>query len=246
MKTFIFSTLLALSAVLHGADLAPELAPLAAKYKADSDGVTAKRSAAVSQVAQNYIMALNTAERTATSTGDLKSLAAISSERDGIKAGNLDPKLPDNLPKDLPTPRKRYMTEVERVDADIKAQRQRVTAAYLQALAALQSRSSAKPALLGQIEAEKKKLIGGPKSTLSVELAGTKWRIENSDQIITLQADGTTSISWSNRKGWWKVTGANEISWDMRATPMKEKLFINDEATQIKFGDGRTVTRINQ
>ena len=245
MKRIFIFALLAFSSVIHGADLAPELAPLAAKHKADDEAINAKRAASVAQVGRNYTMALNTAERTATAAGNVGAIAAITAERDGLKAGNLDSKQPDNLPRDLPTPRKSYLAEVAKVDADIKAQRQRATAAYLQALATLQSRSAANPALLGQIDAEKKALVEGDPATMSAKLAETKWRVGTGDKVLTLHRGGTSSISWAGRKGSWKVTGPNEISWDIWNTPTKEKVFINNEATQIKYPDGTMMVRIN-
>lgn len=66
---------LSLIVTLHGQELAPELAPLAAKYSADSEGITAKQAAAIDKAAHTYGMALDTAERSATAAGDVKAVS---------------------------------------------------------------------------------------------------------------------------------------------------------------------------
>ena len=113
----------------------------------------------------------------------------------------------------------------------------------MQRLTSLQSRSTGNGNLLAQIEAEKKALIEKLKGP---SVADSKWRFGGENKIITLHANGTSSISWSGRRGSWKSAGPNDLVLDIWNTPQTDKVRINDDATEITWPDGAKATRLSQ
>ena len=101
MKTLVVALAIAFVVPLHAQDLAPELAPLVAKHKADLAALDAQKAAATARVQQTYVAALDGAEKTATVAGNLAVVAAITKEREALKTGLMAPALPEGLPKTL-------------------------------------------------------------------------------------------------------------------------------------------------
>src|SRR5262245_11156022 len=101
--------ILLLSALAHCAcaqTLAPELAPLAARYKLDIATLEAQRTAALSQAQKPYVLALATAEKSATASGNAAGVAAIVGERAAITKDLMSPGFPPGLAKELQGPRR--------------------------------------------------------------------------------------------------------------------------------------------
>lgn len=143
---------------------APELAPVAEKYKADIAALDTQRTAALAQAQQSYTAALDAAEKTATTTRNLESVAAIAKERTAVKSGLMTPEFPFDLPKGLQTARKSYLDASTRIRTAEIPRRKAVDADYLRALANLQSRAGANSDLAQQLAAEKEKLLAGAAS----------------------------------------------------------------------------------
>jgi len=140
--------------------LAPALAPLAEKYKADRASLEEQRKAALKRAEQDYFAALDAAEKSATSSGDLKSVAAIFKEREALTSGEVSVTFPPDLPRALATRRKTYSDSRDRVAADVALRQRRIDADYLRSLGALQARSAPNSELFDQIAAEKKRIFG--------------------------------------------------------------------------------------
>ena len=158
MKTLL-ALAIAIATTLHAQELAPELAPLVAKHKADIAALDAQKDAAIARVQQTYLAALDGAERTATTAGKLEVFAAITKEREALQSGLMAPALPEGLPKILQSARKAYLDGTARVTAYVQPRQKAIDADYLRTLAGLQARASGKPELATQIDAEKKNLL---------------------------------------------------------------------------------------
>jgi hypothetical protein len=144
---------------LYAQDLAPELAPLVAKHKADQAAVEAQKSAALARLQQAYEAVLDGAEKAATTAGALEVVAAIAKEREALKSGLMAPAFPESLPKTLQAARKVCLDGIVRVSADQGPRRKAIDADYLRALAALQSRAAGNAELAKQVAAEKANLL---------------------------------------------------------------------------------------
>lgn len=189
----------------------PEIAPLAAKYKADTEAMEADRASSFARLAKVYQSALDDAEKTATATGAIKPLVAITEERDGLKAGQL-PKTPHpDLPKTLLPAQKAYLAGVGKVEAEIGPRKQRAVADYLRSLTALQSRSAGNAGLLAGIAAEKESIIRDiPVEALEItkRLTGTTWRWSGDKETVTFLGRGKVRWSLGGKEFTWNVTDA--------------------------------------
>lgn len=160
MKAPIAAFLLVLAASSAFAQtVAPELAPAAAKYKADMATLDAQRLAALAQAQKSHAAALDAAEKTATAAGNLPVVAAITKERESLIADTLTPNFPDGLPKNLLATRKAYLDAAAHIRANEATRRSAIGAEYLRALASLQSKAAANPELAQQIATEKGNLL---------------------------------------------------------------------------------------
>lgn len=203
MKAPIVAFLLALAASNAFAQtVAPELAPAAAKYKADMATLDAQRLAALAQAQKSHAAALDAAEKTATAAGNLPVVAAITKERESLIADTLKPGFPDGLPKNLQTTRKAYLDTAANIRVNEATRRAAIGAEYLRALASLQSKAAANPELAQQIATEKANLLANTpanssKATLdqrpmkpdeteaTVAVLGTSWKgVKGSSRIF--------------------------------------------------------------
>jgi hypothetical protein len=221
MKALRLLSLFLLPCMMAAAEIAPEIAPFAERFKTDSEAVAASQTASLIRLAHDYQAALDAAEKTATTTGDVKVLAAITAERDALKAGSLKTTASADLPKTLLNPRKTYFAGVAKVDADILPRKQRVVADYLRALTSLQSKSAGNAALLTAIGAEKDRLIRSAPvnlSDLTKRLGGTKWR-NSGGSNLSLNEDGTAQTK-QGKNGTWKATATDrlEVLWEKNAS----------------------------
>ncbi len=155
----LFLALVALPFTTLAQTLAPELAPTEAKYRADVAALAAQTATALSNAQQTYSRALADAEKSATATGSLPAVAAITREQAAVKDALLAPNFPADLPKSLQAPRKTFLENATRGRANEATRRRALDADYLRALAALASRAPADSALAQQIAAEKAKLL---------------------------------------------------------------------------------------
>jgi hypothetical protein len=149
----------ALIPTLQAQDLAPELVPMAAKYKADLEALDTQKDTEAVRVSQAYIAALAEAEAKATAGGDLKGLAAIGQERDDAKNGALPEKIPADLPKGLHGARKSCFEALARVAKDFTTREDRVRSDYVRSLATLDLRARNNAVLAAQIASEKERAV---------------------------------------------------------------------------------------
>jgi hypothetical protein len=231
MRLSSFGILLT-SISLCAAEVAPEIAPLAAKFKAETEAAELGRKAPAADLVRNYQGALDAAEKTATAAGNVKLLAALSAEREDLQRGKL--KATAELPKSLLVSRKAYLTGVMKLDDEIATRKQRAVADYVRGLAALQARSGGKADLLAQIAAEKERAVRGAPiaiSSAAKQLDGTTWK-HSDNRIFRLSADGTIKASWGLQGTWrllsptrfeiqWKGNAPEEWSIDLGAGELK-------------------------
>jgi hypothetical protein len=164
--------------------LAPELAPLAAKYKVDLATLDAQRANAVAQAQTPYVAALAAAEKTATTAGKVAAVSAIAAERAALTSGLMSPGLPADLPKELQVPRKTYLDAVARIRTAEAPRRQAIDAAYLRALTSLGDKAAKNPELAKQLAGEKQKLLAST--------PGTSGRKTNSKNVVV---NGTFDVA---------------------------------------------------
>lgn len=152
--------ILILGASAWAQSLDPELAPIAAKHKTDLAMVETQKVTALARARQDYLAALDFADKGATSAGDLKATIAIGKERDLVKA---KPDLPLSFPADLPTSllpaRKACLNAIGSATADAQKRAQQIDSDYLRTLGMLSSNAASNPTLTRQIAAEKAELI---------------------------------------------------------------------------------------
>ncbi len=236
-----FLAALALSITIH----AQELAPLSAKYKTDSDAVAARRDASIARIVRTYTAALDAAEKSATTAGDVNALSAISSERDSINAKRLLPTAAATLPKSVLPARKTYLVEFAKVDTESGQQNKLVSTSYLQALASLQSRSAGNPSLLAEIAAEKKRVIEAipvDVPSLAKKIGGTEWANDPGSHAFTLNTDGSAKSS-SGSKGKWSLGSPTELILQWSGNP-KESWTLDAAAGTLKKS-GHSYSRKN-
>ncbi len=241
MITHAFLAALALTLTIH----AQELAPLSAKFKADSEVVASRRDASISRIARTYATALDAAEKMATTAGDVNALSAINAERDSINAKRLLPTAAPTLPKSVLPARKAYLGEFTKVDAENAQQNKLIVASYLQALASLQSRSTGNSSLQAEIAAEKKRVIEAlpvDVPSLAKKIAGTEWANDPGSHAFTLNADGSAKSS-SGSKGKWSLSSPTELILQWSGNP-KESWTLDAIAGTLKKS-GHSYSRKN-
>jgi hypothetical protein len=220
MKTALCSMwLMALSSSLGAQALAPELAPLAAKYKTDLATLETQRTNAVTQAQKPYLAALDTAEKNATKAGNVAGVSTIGQERAAIGKGLMAPGVPPGLPKELQGPRRTYLDAIERIRTAEAPRRQALDGAYLRALTGLAAKAAKESELAKQIDVEKQKLLASapaapPKKANSknVIVNGTFDTVDASgnpsgwimSEGYKVQRDGTNNVLHASGKvpGW--------------------------------------------
>jgi hypothetical protein len=222
MKALVLALAIASVAALRAQDLAPELEPLAAKHKVELAAFNAQKASAMVRAQQPYLFALDGAEKTATSAGNLDAVAAITKEREALKDGAMDAAFPEGLPKALQAPRKACLDAMARVGADLEPRRKTINSAYLQALASLQAKAGGKPDLAEQIAAQKEKLLAGAddesaeatKKQIATLLTSKEW-IHKGQYRYKFTKDGR--YQFEDRKGRFEIDGKKgvvSLNWD--------------------------------
>ncbi len=207
MKASVFFAL-ALIATVHAQELLPELQPLAAKHKANVATIESQKATALAHAREVYVAALEAAEKSATTTGQLPIVATLTKEREAVNSGKMSPTLLADLPKSIQAQRKSCEDAVARVSADFTLRQQRVDADYLRALAALQSRTLPNSELAKQLAEEKASLLQGAAGKIAKNLYETRWTSAG----VTLTFHTDESVSGSNGgKGTWKLTTDNKL-----------------------------------
>jgi len=143
--------------------LAPELAPLAAKYDAEIAALTRAHEQALEPIRKAYLNLLATAEQQVTSVGNPDALKAIVTEKEALTTGPTIDQTPSPLlPQQLIKPRTTYLRELARIDRSHAQIAQKPTTDYLRALAFLEAkaRGSKQTDLVEQIRTEKLRISG--------------------------------------------------------------------------------------
>ena len=73
---------------------------------------------------------------------------------------------------------------------------------------------------------------GSQPVSLNSQLRDTKWQLPGG-KTFTLHADGTSTSSWTPRKGSWRVTGPNAVDLSVMNTASLRKGEVNPERTAI-------------
>lgn len=191
--------------------LAPELAPLAAKYKADIAALEGQRIAALAQAQKPYVAALATAEKAATAAGNVAAVGVINADRAALTKELMPPGFPPGMPRELQSPRRTYLDAVARVRTAEAPKRQALDGAYLRALTTLAARAPKESELAKQVDAEKQKLIDNAPAAPSkqvgknVVINGTfdakdstgrlpGWNTNEGDDTFKIARDGTNNV----------------------------------------------------
>ena len=167
--------------------LAPELAPLAARHKADLVAVDQQSAAALARSTPFYLAALEAAEKDALARANVDAVAAIHKEREAVNAGLIGDLIaapfPPKLPAGLKSSRDALLESFKRLQADSLKLRQRANADYLRALAGLQPRAAGNPELAREIKAESDAVLGVPVTTPEgeVEVTARTGKLINGD-----------------------------------------------------------------
>ena len=160
--------LLLIAATLH-AQLAPELAPLAAKHTADLAALDAQKQTALARYEPFYFASLDAAEKDALARSNLDAVAAIRQERGALQAGKIGDLVvepyPEKLPVSLKSARSTLFDNYKHIEAELIQQRQRVNADYLRNLSMLEQKAAGNPGLAKQIKAESDAVLGVPVTT---------------------------------------------------------------------------------
>src|SRR5947207_8784889 len=120
------------SAEYAASGLAPELAPLAARYQADLAALAGTRDKAVTQFQQSYLTALTAAEQRATAGNKADELRAIVEEKVAVTAGRAVASVASPLlPLGLASARAGLLRETARVAHEYGVRAQQVAAEYL-------------------------------------------------------------------------------------------------------------------
>ncbi len=204
MKAPIAAFLLVLAASCALAQtVAPELAPAAAKYKADMATLDAQRLAALAQAQKSHAAALDASEKTATAAGNLPVVAAITKERESLVADTLTPSFPDGLPKNLQTTRKAYLDTAANIRVNEATRRAAIGAEYLRALASLQAKAAANPELAQQIATEKGKLLAtAPVASTTAKPSHSATKPDEAEAVVAV-----LGTSWKGVKGSSRIFG---------------------------------------
>ncbi len=212
MRFLLLLLLLALSTWVRAEDLAPELAPLAAKYKADITALTDEQTAAVTKAKQQYVTALDEAAKTAAGSNNRKALEAIAHEKEALNFPEAAVEPYPDLPLSLQTMRKSYLAATERAAAAFAPRIQMLNDEYLRALKFLEVKAVTNPELAKQIAIEKANLTShAPAASLSERLINTTWKWWGTE-TITFLPGGKARWSYSNHDSFtWKQTRSNKI-----------------------------------
>lgn len=200
MRTKFLLIALVLSATTYGEELLPEIAGFAQTYKTESSDVAAQKTVALDRTKPPYLAALDAADKAATASGNVAAVAAIAREREQVAKGGMGQSMPSELPKNLGSYRRSYLSSRERVDAEFAQRQKAADATYLRNLATLQTKAAANPALATQITDEKQKMaagIHGPLTDLTIGIDGTRWKEVGGKEVAALRFDhGKLNATW--------------------------------------------------
>jgi len=197
------------------AEMPPSLSNLEAKYKADMEAASAAQDADVDRAGRTYLGVLETAEKSSLAVSDMKPLAAIAAERDGLKNRNLAGAPPADLPKSLAVARKSYFASVAKADTDHAPRKQRINADYLRSLTTLESQFRTDAAAMAEIAAEKNRVIHGDPvgmAAITKKFTGTTWR-NYGGSVMVLEAGGAAHTKLGVT-GTWKVIASDRLEFN--------------------------------
>ena len=244
MKALALTAALALAVPLHAQFLAPELEPLAARYKAERVTFEKEKDKAIAQAQQPYLSALDAAGRTATSAGSLAVVAAIRKESEALKnPTTMPPTLPEGLPKTLQATRKSCLNSIARIDANLASRQKAIDADYFRALSLLQPKAVGNPGLAQQIDEEKEKLLASAQGSdlgrqMEVLLLRKEW-IHRGQYHYKFRKGGWVHIKEMNLEGRFEVhqSGFASLVWKNNQYPGQRILF-NTATNKLEHSAG--------
>jgi len=212
------------------AGLAPEIAPLTAKYQSDMEALSQARDKAAAQPRQTYLNALAAAQQKAASEKKQDEAKAVADEASAVTAGSKLAAVPSPLlPRALTTPRSFYLREAARAEHEYSAHAQQIGAEYLRGLAFYESKATAagQTDLLKQIQTEKLKVTAQGAAPRSAHGAGQSV-IANGD-FAEKKADGTPATWQGGGPGKGAVTTEQSVTFlRMVSTGKAETWFIQN------------------
>jgi hypothetical protein len=210
MKARLYSPLLIIVgfACASAQTVAPELAQLMVKYKADLGALDTQRQATLKEAQLSYAGTLAAAEKTATATRNAAALAAIATERAALDSGLMAPVFPAGLPRELQMPRKTYLDTSTRIRAAEAPRRQAIDTDYLRALTNLQAKAENNSELLKQVAVEKQKLMANA-PPIAAEAIGSSGSIKQNNRNAVI--NGTFDLTEAgDRPSGWNLKGNAE------------------------------------
>ena len=161
MKTILTSLILAASlSAVFAQELVPELRTVVLKRQSDIAELEDRKTFIQGRARHLYLTAIAAVEAKATAAGHIPIIVALNREIEAVRAGKLASAFPGDLPKSLMNNRKAYADAEAKLAIDAAADRQRLDAAHLRALAALQPRAALNPVLAEQLATEKAATLG--------------------------------------------------------------------------------------
>ena len=125
----------------------------------------------------------------------------------------------------------------------VKAKREEVTAAWLAGTNAVaaQIRRHRPPVLIPPRVVPGKPIasVESQPTSLNSQLCNTKWQL-GVGKTFTLHPDGTSTSSWTPRKGSWKVTGPDTVDLSVYNVKTHVKGTLNPERTVITTTSGKS------
>jgi hypothetical protein len=178
-------------------ELDPRIAPMEATYLKQLEEIKTKANAEAEKGVQVYLAELKTAEDKATKSGDAKVLTAITKEKSDVESGLALPIPNADLPKLAQVQHRTYYKAYEAALDSIAKQKSQLDSKYLAALGKLSS--GLDPALLEQIDEQKKRVVSGnfgPITNLQTQIAGTRWQSVKEPAKVELFEPGGKFVYW--------------------------------------------------
>ena len=220
----LFLAIVSFSCLALAQTLAPEIAPLAAKYDADIKSLDASRTAARAHLQRTYLADLDSEEKTATTSGKVAEVAAILKSREIVSTQPSEAKPPSGLSKAQEKRYTDYFSSLAAVDREFAPRYQVKTADYLRSLASIGSRLPVTSPARQQIDELKAKLIAATSGSTDLTLNESQrlrdavvrvpysWQGEglNYTEEITFSADGSGKQTYFTFL--WKPSGPRTIT----------------------------------
>ncbi len=160
--------------------LPPELAHAAKRHAEQITTLDAARTAAMEKVTTGYVAEIESAEKAASTKGEVEQVTALLKLRVDILAGDSDQEPPEGLTRIQQRNHEKYFAALESIEKDFAPKYDAATADHLKALASAESRLPASSPLRQQIADLKLNLVtdapgGGTRRLANRHFDHTEW-----------------------------------------------------------------------